>query len=77
MYNMSMLSRWFSNELWGDGGALNHLPLLFCKSVYSHIDGYVMHGFVDSYSWFIFMARENLDASLHIHIQLTKKHFMF
>ena len=33
MYNMSMLRHWFSNEQWG-GGALNHLPLLFCKSVY-------------------------------------------
>ena len=28
---MSMLRHWFSNE-WG-GGGLNHLPLLFCKSV--------------------------------------------
>ena len=34
MYNMSMLRHWFSNERWGGGGGLNHLPLLFCKSVY-------------------------------------------
>ena len=34
MYNMSMLRRRFSNERRGGGGrALNHLPLLFCKSV--------------------------------------------
>ena len=33
MYNMSMLRHWSSNERRG-GGALNHLPLLFCKSVY-------------------------------------------
>ena len=35
---MSMLPHWFSNERsggGGEGGALNHLPLLFCKSVYS------------------------------------------
>ena len=32
MYNMSMLRHRFSNKLWG-GDALNHLPLLFCKSV--------------------------------------------
>ena len=31
MYNMSMLRHRFSNER---EGALNHLPLLFCKSVY-------------------------------------------
>ena len=36
MYDMSMLRHWFSNERWGGGGGgtLNHLPLLFCKSVY-------------------------------------------
>ena len=36
MYNMSMLRHWFSNERWGreGGGGLNHLPILFCKSVY-------------------------------------------
>ena len=38
MYNMSMLRHRFSNERWerggGGGGAQNHLPLLFCKSVY-------------------------------------------
>ena len=35
MYNWSMLHHRFSNE-WGGGGgaALNHLSLLFCKSVY-------------------------------------------
>ena len=43
MYNMSMLHHQFSNERWGGGevgrwgggggGALNNLPLLFCKSV--------------------------------------------
>ena len=35
MYNMSMLRHQFSNERWGrkGGGGLNHLPLLFCKSV--------------------------------------------
>ena len=32
MYNMSMLRHRFSNERWG--AALNHLPLLFCKSVF-------------------------------------------
>ena len=32
MYNMSMLRHRFSNEQ--GGGTLNHLPLLFCKSVY-------------------------------------------
>ena len=32
MYNMSMLRNRFSNERWGGGGALNHLPLIFCKS---------------------------------------------
>ena len=32
MYNMSVLRHRFSNER--GGGALNHLPLLFCKSVY-------------------------------------------
>ena len=41
MYNMSMLRHRFSNERWGrggggGGGALNHLPLLLCKSVYMH-----------------------------------------
>ena len=35
MYNMPMLRHRFSNERWGVWGALNHLPLLFCKSVYS------------------------------------------
>ena len=37
IYNMSMLRHRFSNEQWGGGGGggdLNHLPLLFCKSVY-------------------------------------------
>ena len=35
MSNVSMLRHRFSNERWGGGGgALNHLPLLFCKSVY-------------------------------------------
>ena len=37
MYNMSMLRHRFSYERWGGGGgggALNHLPLLFYKSVY-------------------------------------------
>ena len=34
MDNMSMLRHRFSNERLGGGGALNHLPLLFCKSVY-------------------------------------------
>ena len=41
MYNMCMLHHRFSNERGGGGGgrggkggALNHLPLLFCKSVY-------------------------------------------
>ena len=38
MYNMSMLRHRLSNEWYGGGGggrgALNHLPLLFCKSVY-------------------------------------------
>ena len=33
MYHMSMLRHWLSNEQWE--GALNHLPLLFCKSVCS------------------------------------------
>ena len=33
MYNMALLGHRFSNERWV-GGALNHLPLLFCKSVY-------------------------------------------
>ena len=41
---MPMLRNWFSNERWvcyvigsqtnGGGGGLNHLPLLFCKSVF-------------------------------------------
>ena len=36
MYNKSMLRHRFSNERWGGGGGgLNHLPLLFCKSVYT------------------------------------------
>ena len=37
MYNMSMLRHRFSTERLGGGGggALNHLPLLFCKSVYT------------------------------------------
>ena len=34
---MSMLRHRFSNERGGGGGALNHLPLLFCKSVYYNI----------------------------------------
>ena len=37
MYNMSMLHHRFSNRPGGGeggGGGLNHLPLLFCKSVY-------------------------------------------
>ena len=35
MHNMSMLRHRFSNEQWGGGGGgLNHLPLLFGKSVY-------------------------------------------
>ena len=35
MYNMSMLRHRLSNERrGGGGGALNHLPLLFCESVY-------------------------------------------
>ena len=34
MYNMSMLRHRFSKRtVGGGGGALNHLPLLFCKSV--------------------------------------------
>ena len=33
MMYMSMLRHRFSNERWGGGGALNYLPLLFCKSV--------------------------------------------
>ena len=41
MYNMSVLRHWFSNELGGGGGEgggdLNHLPLLFCKSVYKNL----------------------------------------
>ena len=32
---MPTLRHRFSNERWGGGGALNHLPLLFCKSVYN------------------------------------------
>ena len=35
MCNMSMLRHRFSNERWA--AALNHLPLLFCKSVYIHV----------------------------------------
>ena len=34
MYNMSMLCHRLSNERWGEGGAQNHLPVIFCKSVY-------------------------------------------
>ena len=36
MYKTSTLRHQFSNERWrgGGGGALNHPPLLFCKSVY-------------------------------------------
>ena len=37
MYNMSTVCHRFSNERWGRGAALNHLPLLFCKSVYFRI----------------------------------------
>ena len=39
MYNASMLRHRFSNERWGgggEGGALNHLPLLFCKSGHNY-----------------------------------------
>ena len=32
MYDVPMLHHRFSNERWEVGGALNHLPLLFCKS---------------------------------------------
>ena len=35
MYDMSMLRHRFLNQRWGGGGGLNHLPLLFCKSVYN------------------------------------------
>ena len=47
------------------------------SSIYIH--GYVMHGSVHSYAWFIFTARENMNASLqvHIHIQLTNNHSRF
>ena len=37
MYNMSLLRHRFSDDRWGrggGGGALNHLHLLLCKSVY-------------------------------------------
>ena len=33
MYNISMLRHQFSNERWR-GEGVNHLPLLFCKSVH-------------------------------------------
>ena len=39
---MSMLHHRFSNERSG-GGALNHLPLLFCKSVYYHDGQHLSH----------------------------------
>ena len=42
MYNMSMLRYRFSNEQWGEGAALNHLPLLFCKSVYCCIKVHIL-----------------------------------
>ena len=51
------------------------------SSIYFHIhvtfsySWLCMHGSVHSYAWFIFTARENMIASLHIHIQLTKNHF--
>ena len=35
MYDLSMLSHRFKmNDGGGGGGGANHLPLLFCKSVY-------------------------------------------
>ena len=47
MYNMSMLRHPFSNEQWGGGGGgLNHLPLLFCKSVYFVAYDATPHGFM-------------------------------
>ena len=64
MYNMSVLRDRFSNEwcvcvcVWGGGGgggesALNHLPLLFCKSVIC-LDA--THGFVSpkGYKFYLF-----------------------
>ena len=51
MYNISMLRHRFSNERWGGGGggALNHLPLLFCKSMFSNYLDTQTLGF----SWFL------------------------
>ena len=50
---------------------------IFTFMLYFHIHGYVMHGFVYSYSWFIFTVRENLHASLHIHIHSPKSILCF
>ena len=53
MYNMSMLRRRFSNERsgmgggGGGGGALNHLTLLFCKSVYFRLTTHFQKHFED------------------------------
>ena len=41
---------------------------IFTFLLHFHIHGYVMHGSVHSYAWFIFTARENLNASLQVHI---------
>ena len=45
---------------------------MFTFMLYFHVHGYVVHGSVHSYSWFIFTARENLDAPLHIQFSLPK-----
>ena len=43
MCNVSMLLYWFSNERGGEGGGgVNHLPPLFCKSVYSQFSKHLI-----------------------------------
>ena len=59
MCNMSLLCHRFPNERWGGGGGgggLNHLPLLFCKSVY-----FVKSRFGKSSRYF-----ENLDFTKYV-----------
>ena len=43
---------------------------IFTFMSHFHVHGYVMHGSVHSYAWFIFTVRENLNASLQIHIHI-------
>ena len=50
LFDMSMLRHRFSNETVGGWGALNHLPLLFYKSVYYMTNSY--RSGLKKFDWF-------------------------